>query len=232
MNQQEVMQKVKELAGLIQQSNHPSNTLDIALLKNRCIDLYEHIQILVPNYVKEEAPVEMKPIIEEQRNLHEVSIEAIKEEEIDEIQVITEEAPNSIIEPDLPVSEPEITEVHKEQPIMQEVLLHASISKTEEQSIHEKISSSGLKNDLKEKLQLKVESLKSAITLNKKIAFVNQLFMENTVEYAKAIDRLNAASTLEESMLYFGELKHTYSWDNENELVKELRQLIEKRFNG
>ena len=74
------------------------------------------------------------------------------------------------------------------------------------------------------------QSLKQAINLNKKIAFVNNLFNENTVEYAKAIEKLNSSGTVHEALRYFNELKHQYNWSNENALVKELEQLVEKRF--
>lgn len=98
-------------------------------------------------------------------------------------------------------------------------------------SLHEKLSSSAeSKIGLADKLQQKVESLKSAISLNQKIAFVNVLFKENTVEYAKAIEKLNNANNVDEAMRYFTELKLHYDWENDNELVKSLQGLIEKRF--
>ncbi|MEI8204862.1 MAG: hypothetical protein WCH34_17715, partial [Bacteroidota bacterium] len=96
--------------------------------------------------------------------------------------------------------------------------LHQKISEHKQFDIHERINES------------KVDSLKSAIGLNKKIAFVNDLFKENTVEYAKAIDKLNSAIDLNEAMRFFNELKHQYSWNNDNENVVELEQLIQKRF--
>lgn len=74
------------------------------------------------------------------------------------------------------------------------------------------------------------QSLKQAINLNRKIAFVNNLFNENTVEYAKAIEKLNACSSLHEALRYFNELKHQYNWSNESALVKDLESLIEKRY--
>ena len=96
--------------------------------------------------------------------------------------------------------------------------------------MHQKISGNK-QADINERYnESKVESLKSAIGLNKKIAFVNELFSENTVEYAKAIDKLNLSVDLNEAMRFFNELKHQYSWDNENENVMELEQLIQKRF--
>lgn len=100
-----------------------------------------------------------------------------------------------------------------------------------ELSLLEKLSANLRTPDVYEKItREQKQSLKQAINLNKKIAFVNNLFNENTVEYAKAIEKLNASSSLHEALRYFNELKHQYSWSNENALVKELEQLIEKRY--
>ncbi len=100
-----------------------------------------------------------------------------------------------------------------------------------EVSLLDKLSAVVRTPDVVEKIvREQQQSLKQAINLNKKIAFVNNLFNENTVEYAKAIEKLNASSTLHEALRYFNELKHQYSWSNENALVKELEQLIEKRY--
>jgi hypothetical protein len=72
--------------------------------------------------------------------------------------------------------------------------------------------------------------MKTEIGLNKKIAFVNQLFGENVVEYAKAIDRLNQALNIEEGMKLFHELATQFNWDTEtNALVIELKQLLHRR---
>lgn len=86
------------------------------------------------------------------------------------------------------------------------------------------------KPDLSERLAASTTSLKSAINVNLKIAIVQQLFNENTVEYVKAIDKLNASENIQEAMRYFSELKHTYDWKNEHPLVKELESLLNKRF--
>jgi hypothetical protein len=100
-----------------------------------------------------------------------------------------------------------------------------------ELSLLDKLSASMRMPDVYEKIaREQQQSLKQAINLNKKIAFVNNLFNENTVEYAKAIEKLNASTTVHEALRYFNELKHQYSWSNENALVKELEGLIEKRF--
>ena len=99
-----------------------------------------------------------------------------------------------------------------------------------EPSLHQKIAENK-QFDINERINdSKVESLKSAIGLNKKIAFVNELFKENTVDYAKAIEKLNTSVDLNEAMRFFNEFKHQYSWTNDNENVIELEQLIQKRF--
>jgi hypothetical protein len=74
-----------------------------------------------------------------------------------------------------------------------------------------------------------IESMKSEINLNKKIAFVNELFSENVVEYAKAIDKLNTANGLNEALRIFSELKHHYNWQSNNELVLDLERIIKRR---
>lgn len=109
--------------------------------------------------------------------------------------------------------------------------LFAEVTPVAEVSLLDKLSAAMRTPDVVEKIaREQQQSLKQAINLNKKIAFVNNLFNENTVEYAKAIEKLNASSTLHEALRYFNELKHQYSWSNENALVKELEQLIEKRY--
>lgn len=100
-----------------------------------------------------------------------------------------------------------------------------------EMSLLDKLAATVRTTEVLEKIaREQQQSLKQAINLNKKIAFVNNLFNENTVEYAKAIEKLNSSSTVHEALRYFNELKHQYNWSNENVLVKDLEQLIEKRF--
>ncbi|MES2559247.1 MAG: hypothetical protein V4590_05880 [Bacteroidota bacterium] len=102
-----------------------------------------------------------------------------------------------------------------------------------ELSLHEKISGAlPPKSDLTERLITHISSLKSAINVNLKIAMVNDLFNESSVEYVKAIDKLNTAENIHEALRYFSELKHTYSWEADNVLVKELEALINKRYSA
>jgi hypothetical protein len=79
-------------------------------------------------------------------------------------------------------------------------------------------------------IEAPIDSIKSAINLNKKISFVNDLFKENVVEYAKAIERMNSAADRNDAFRIYNELKHQYNWDNNHELVLDLERLIKRRF--
>ena len=130
------------------------------------------------------------------------------------------------------IAEDQVPQVQATLPLeTSDVKLNLLVEPAPELSLLDKLSASMRMPDVYEKIAREQhQSLKQAINLNKKIAFVNNLFNENTVEYAKAIEKLNASTTVHEALRYFNELKHQYSWSNENILVKELESLIEKRF--
>lgn len=99
----------------------------------------------------------------------------------------------------------------------------------EEESLNTKIAA---RRDITEKSSIEphIDNLKTAISLNKKIAFVNLLFRENVVEYARAIDKINNAVDLNEALRYFTELKYHYAWPEKDQLARELEYMIKKRF--
>lgn len=169
------------------------------------------------------------PISMEDFELREASMisdvmEEPKEEEAPAPVMPSEEMPK-----EKPVTEPIPTLFNEPPAAEKKPQPHLNIPHQE--LLHEKISNAKLGHGLKDQISdARVENLKAGITLNKKIAFVNELFKENTVEYAKAIDRLNSSADLNEALRYFNELKHHYAWNNDNELVVDLEQLIQKRF--
>jgi len=76
----------------------------------------------------------------------------------------------------------------------------------------------------------RIDSLKTAISLNKKIAFVNELFKENVVEYAKAIDRLNNAENLNDAIAIMAEYRTQFNWEATNNLYAELDSMVKRRY--
>jgi hypothetical protein len=132
---------------------------------------------------------------------------------------------------EIPVFETKlVNESQKEKPVSFFSIGKTVMPKTEP-SLNEKIAQNLDGFQLSEKvIEPKIDNLKTAISLNKKIAFVNELFKENVVEYAKSIDKINSSNNLNEAMLIWSELKINHNWSNENNLVKDLEKLIERRF--
>ena len=73
-------------------------------------------------------------------------------------------------------------------------------------------------------------TLKLNININDKFRFINELFAGNTNEYNIAIEQLNSANSLSDAKNYFIGIKNIYAWKDNNDLVKVLETIIEKRF--
>lgn len=77
---------------------------------------------------------------------------------------------------------------------------------------------------------LSKEYPKMAININDKFRFINELFASNANEYHIAVEQMNSVSNLEEMTSYLKGLKSIYGWEDDNEVVKTLHTLAQKRF--
>jgi hypothetical protein len=75
-----------------------------------------------------------------------------------------------------------------------------------------------------------LSDIRSAIGINDKFQFANELFEGNMQEYEIAIQQLNTAETLDSATEYFMSIQQLYNWDNENDTVKRLFDLVERRY--
>lgn len=75
-----------------------------------------------------------------------------------------------------------------------------------------------------------IANLKSAIGINEKFQFLNQLFSGNVLEYDTAIHQLNSSETLDSARVYLEGLIGLYNWNKEDETFKYLLELVERRF--
>lgn len=75
-----------------------------------------------------------------------------------------------------------------------------------------------------------IPDLTKAIGLNDKFLFANELFAGSMQEYSIAIQQLNGAGSLESAMDYFSNLQQLYDWDMERESVKNLLDLVDRRY--
>ena len=84
---------------------------------------------------------------------------------------------------------------------------------------------------LAERLQQNpVRDLKSAIGINDKFLFVNELFGGSMEKYNKSIENLNDLKTLKGAMIYLNELKIELQWNSSNEAYQKLKELVSRKF--
>ena len=84
---------------------------------------------------------------------------------------------------------------------------------------------------LADKLQQNpLHDLKSAIGINDKFLFVNELFGGSMEKYNKSIENLNDLKTLNGAMIYLNELKIELQWNSSNEAYQKLKDLVSRKF--
>lgn len=71
---------------------------------------------------------------------------------------------------------------------------------------------------------------KLTINLNDKFRFINELFGSNANEYNIALEQLNTVNSVDEAISYLKGLQTIYDWNDEHEMVKSLKSLVQKRF--
>jgi hypothetical protein len=75
-----------------------------------------------------------------------------------------------------------------------------------------------------------ISDLRSAIGINEKFLFINELFKGNMQQYNKTLDELNDFKSLQGAQTYLLELKVEYQWDEVSQAFKKLREFVERRF--
>jgi hypothetical protein len=76
----------------------------------------------------------------------------------------------------------------------------------------------------------KINDLRSAIGINDKFLFINELFRGNMQQYNKVLDELNDFRSLGGAQTYLMELKVEHQWDAESNAFVRLSSFIERRF--
>jgi hypothetical protein len=89
----------------------------------------------------------------------------------------------------------------------------------------------GQEETLGEKLQHgAVKDLQSAIGINDKFLFVNELFGGSMEKYNRAIENLNDLKTLNGALIYMNELRIELQWNSSNEAYKKLLELVHRKY--
>lgn len=101
---------------------------------------------------------------------------------------------------------------------------------SEESSLNEKISQESFSVATKLEKQ-KIADLIGAIGINERFTFINELFEGNSDDFNEALKKLNSFAEYKEACVYLdAEVRSKYNWDEENQVVLEFLDLIEKRY--
>lgn len=105
--------------------------------------------------------------------------------------------------------------------------------KKEDDSLHQKISQNKGDASISSRMQQSpVANIRSAIGVNDKFLFINELFHGNIQSYNEAIDRLNSFESVQPAFEYLNELAQSYSWDSKRsaETIEKLANLVQRRY--
>lgn len=76
----------------------------------------------------------------------------------------------------------------------------------------------------------KINNLKTAIDINQKFTYINELFNGDVDSFSQALDRLNSFNELSEANQYLNEeLKSKYEW-NEEASLSSLQEFVTRRY--
>lgn len=257
MDQRTILHQISELASRIQtvqeriSANASSaNSIEVALLKNLCLDLYEQITLFerLPLAVVEQGS-EKAPEIE--ASAPETVVPATEEVVIEQSDSLLEpeeeenvlRTPEPLVEktglekvevqPVIPETSPESEENQLRIPLKQEKLEKKEIVKAQETktrpTVHDKASTSPGTKIYEKFNQARIESIRKNISLMKRFEFQKALFKDNPDYYNDAIRFFDDAGSLADAINEFEELGSHFGWDMENALVLELRELISRR---
>lgn len=148
----------------------------------------------------------------------EVDLSTIPKEKTEESR---QEAPTKIVPP---------VDVETQKPAAKSSI---NFSAQPSNSVNEKhASTSDEKQSVAEKLQrTPISDLKSAIGINQRFLFINELFQQNADEYNASIEFINNAPSLDDAQIYINQkLISRYNWDIEEKHVINFMELVERKF--
>lgn len=86
-------------------------------------------------------------------------------------------------------------------------------------------------NSIASQMQRKtIKDLRTAIGINEKFLFLNDLFKGSMEKYNKSLTILNEINNLEGAMIYMQELQVELQWDETSLAYKKLLDLVERKF--
>ena len=224
MNKSELLEKVKTLLDRMKNHETPEDVTsweELGPLLKDAEDLLETVSVL-------------KYLMDENQEVQSANVKTNDQEVPENKEEQNDESPETP-----PITKPPATEeasVVVEEPLQEEDSeepLETTISdSTDKASLNEMASPSNDMTSIASKLgNDAVDDLQSAIGLNEKFLFINELFDGDGDAYAVAVDKLNAFQHLPEALKYVrAELSDKYTWDQEQESTISFYALLERRY--
>jgi hypothetical protein len=146
--------------------------------------------------------------------------ESIEERE-DEVEGVNED--ESSEEPNEEIEE-EVQAVEKPETIQN--------TSDDKESLNDKISKLSKSDSLASKLQNQpIQNLKTAIGLNERFLFANELFQGDGAEYQRAIEEFNHLASMDDAVrLIEHKYQPNYKWDFDNHTVQNFIHYLQRRY--
>lgn len=225
MDKNQIRKEIAELINSIKQHSDDIGDkkhipqLELELILKKIASLYE--KSIVFNYVNSQKSIEneIAKLIEPKVNIEERIIS-----EISKAQDKVKEEPK--VEEKVII--PEIIE-EKPQEIVQEKITEV-VPVIETPPVAEKPPVVEKPKPIINIQKPAISDIKAAIGINDRFQFANDLFEGNMQEYEIGIQQLNSSENIDSAMIYFHSLQQLYTWDLENDTVKRLLELVERRY--
>ena len=107
-----------------------------------------------------------------------------------------------------------------------------SSSSDDKESLNDKISKLSKSDSLASKLQNQpIQNLKTAIGLNERFLFANELFQGDGAEYQRAIEEFNHLASMDDAVrLIEHKYQPNYKWDFDNHTVQNFIHYLQRRY--
>ncbi len=231
MNKEELITKIGAILDRIKSHTNPtedSSESELQALLDDTEDLIESVSVL--KFIVNEGQMPIKnpsDTIHEEELAEDHKAEILSQEDEtsdnEQEQITESEIKEQEIVENTELSEPK---EEKKSPQKEQIDLFTS----EESTLNEKIYQEGFSVAAKLEKQ-KISDLIGAIGINERFAFINELFEGNADDFNETLKRLNSFAEYKEACKYLDtEVRSKYNWDEENQVVLEFLDLIEKRY--
>lgn len=191
-------------------------------------------QLLASNTVKALASPEKASNIEQ-----EIALNAGEQPDIETEEILETEADDKLTEANMEetLETDEVLDVDEEEEDKNKINLLKAIESVsneigDKESVNDKIAKASKNQSLINKLELKpIDNLKTAIGLNERFLFANELFKGDGQEYTLAIEEFNHLTNIDDAYkLINHKYVEKYKWDLNNKTVKIFLNYVERRF--